>query len=150
MVHFCFLKTRLRNEEIISAIKDYKAISIRPELASLKGFIGFCFQKAEEDFVRKENVAKDFAIEWLCRIACTRNIGKAVEFCLREGEVAGIASKIKIPKRIIDAVGTGVKFPNSRKALMVLRTDYAIPAGVNKNLKFENILKEKCIVAFLE
>jgi tRNA threonylcarbamoyladenosine modification (KEOPS) complex Cgi121 subunit len=150
MVHFYFLETRLKNEEIISAIKDYKAISVRPELGALEGFVGFCFEKALEDFRRKENAADDFAIEWLCRIACTRNIRKAVEFCGWKGKVVAIASGRQIPKNKIPELGREIKFALTEKIILRLAGEYAVPAASLKKYPLEEILVEKSAVSFLE
>lgn len=149
MLNICFLETHLKNEEIISAIKDYKAISTRAELGALKEFLGFCFEKAREDFGRKENAADDFAIEWLCRIACTRNIRKAKEFCEWKGGIVAIASGIRIPKKIISKIGRETGYSLSEEKISKLAGEYSIPENARKKYGLEGILEEKCVISFL-
>ncbi|MEK6953590.1 MAG: hypothetical protein AABX01_01170 [Candidatus Micrarchaeota archaeon] len=150
MPNFYFIKTRLKNKEIISSIKEYKAISIRPDLASLKGFISAALLAAKADFSRHENVANDFAVQWICRIACKRNINQALDFVMPKGDVVGIASENPLPKSVLSKMGLPIKYSNSKTALQNIASEYSIPPKALEKYGLEDLLIEKSIVSMLE
>ncbi|MFH0971654.1 MAG: hypothetical protein V1835_03745 [Candidatus Micrarchaeota archaeon] len=150
MLYFYTLETELKNEEIISAIKNYKAIAIRPELALLEEFISFSFAKAQEDFRKKINVANAFQIEWLCRIGCSRNIDKAIAFCKFDCNTVGIASKTPIPGRILKRIGKEAKLGLNRGIEGEIMRRYSITESSLVKYPLEGLLMEKCVVSFLE
>ncbi len=150
MLYFYTLKSELKNEEIISAIKNYKAIAIRPELALLRVFISFGFGKAQEDFGKKKNAANAFPIEWLLRIACTRSIKKAIEFCTPDSDAIGVVGERPIPKKILAKIGRRYKTRLNGKMLGEVANQYGISRISLVKYPLEKLLEEKCIVSFLE
>lgn len=150
MVHVYSLETDRKNEEIISSLKGYKAIVLIPEMAVFKGFLGFCFEKAGDDFSKKTNVANDFSLQWLCRVACSRNIKKSIELLRPDAKIA-IASEKAIPKNILEKIGLGKKIPeNSKKIIFQIAKKYSIPEISLVKYDLEQLLIEKSITAFLE
>ncbi|MFH1750501.1 MAG: hypothetical protein ABH863_02380 [Candidatus Micrarchaeota archaeon] len=150
MLNFLFLDTRLDNGDIIRAVKDYKAISIRPELAALGHFVKFCHGLARKDFANGENAARDFALEWICRIACTRNIKRAAAFCDGKGGIVGIVSEGRIPEKTISVIGKRARFRMEGKTPAMLAKEYSLPERFGDAHLLQKMLVEKTIVSFFE
>jgi tRNA threonylcarbamoyladenosine modification (KEOPS) complex Cgi121 subunit len=150
MLNFYSLKTHLKNEQIISAIKDYKAIAIRPEIGVLEEFISSCFERAKEDFTYKRNVAEKFQIQWLCRIACTRNIKKAIGFCEKKTNAITIISENEISFDILKSIGEEYKFELNQNAKEKLLKEYSIPKISLAKYEFQALLEEKSLISYLE
>jgi tRNA threonylcarbamoyladenosine modification (KEOPS) complex Cgi121 subunit len=151
MLYFYSINSHLKNEEIISLVKEYKGIVLSPDLAVFKGFVKYCHQLAGEDFGNKQNIADGFAIEWLCRIACSQNIKNSIEFCKPANENISIVSELKMPEISLKKIGNKLKMDSpSQKLISDAAKKYGIPQSAQKKYGLEQLLKEKCLTAFLE
>jgi tRNA threonylcarbamoyladenosine modification (KEOPS) complex Cgi121 subunit len=150
MLYFYSIELLLKNEEIISLVKEYKGIVLSPDLAVFKAFIGYSHQLAREDFENKQNIADGFAIEWLCRIACSQNIKNSIEFCKPASANISIVSELKIPEILIAKFGKKIKMNSpSQKLISNAAKKYGITESAQKKYGFEQLLKEKSLTAFL-
>ncbi|MFH1443101.1 MAG: KEOPS complex subunit Cgi121 [Candidatus Micrarchaeota archaeon] len=157
MLHAYVLETDRKKEEIIGLLKDYKAIAVRQELALLEEYAAYCLLKAKSDFKSNANVAKEFRMEWMCRLACTKNINKAIDFCQMESGKVGILSEEGIPEAVLEKIGRpGKKSGKGQKAVLDENTEgkicslYSIPKNSLAKYGLQGLLREKSAVSFLE
>ncbi|MEK6843614.1 MAG: hypothetical protein AABY04_03935 [Candidatus Micrarchaeota archaeon] len=146
MLKFYCLESNLKIEEIITLVKEYKAIVLRGELAYLRDFIGFCNKQARKDFLEKTNIAKQFELQWILRIACKKNIGQALDFTKpRNGRIAIVCEKA-IPGKIMGKIGIPLEIENTAKILEKLSEEFGMTKAAKEKYPLEELLIEKSLV----
>jgi len=149
-VYFLRMKTNFDNAvKLLEASCGFCHVVVKPELCFSEKFLRYTLFLAYKSFQAGAASAKTTNLEWLCRIAGTGNVSKALAFCLPEknaGSVVGIASVQKIPSRTLGLVGTPARL--NKKAL---KNKCALLFGIPKKLlarySLEDLLVEKAALA---
>ncbi|MCX6767124.1 MAG: KEOPS complex subunit Cgi121 [Candidatus Micrarchaeota archaeon] len=147
-----FIRTRTGFEDLVKLLEaecgpDFAVL--RPELCFSEKFLRYTLFLAYKSFQDNRASARTIGLEWLCRIAGTGNVSKALGFCLppkEKGAVAGIACAKKIPQKTLAAAGSEVK-----TGLKALGKKAAAHFGVTKEAlaryPLEDLLIEKAALA---
>jgi hypothetical protein len=96
----------------------------------------------------KAGATRSRELEWLCRLACTHNVSKALAATSPTGEGMAVASTIPIPKRAWRAIGITRELKGAG-ALdeAFLSSFYGISEAARKNYSVLELAKEKMAVA---
>ncbi len=126
-------------------------IVIRSEYACVPRFVQYAFLQAYKSYVAGAGVAKSLSLEWLCKLALSKNVSSAVNFtkpvesaaclasvnCFENGEWKKFSTPIKVEKRYFKAFEKTLidKYCISEKALSV----YSLEDLLIESAAVENI-----------
>ncbi|MBI5224585.1 hypothetical protein HY989_01825 [Candidatus Micrarchaeota archaeon] len=146
MLQIYCLNSNMKIEEIITCVKEYKAIVLRAELCLLKDFLGFCNRQAKQDFLDKTNIANQFELQWILRVACKKNIGQALDFTKPKNTKIAIVSEKAIPGKIIGKIGTALEFENTDEMIEKISQEFGITKAAKDKYPLEKLLIEKSLM----
>lgn len=124
-------------------------IVISSEYAAVPRFVEYAFIQAFKTFEKGQNTAKSINLEWLSKLAMTKNVSNAVNFTKPSGnEVCLAAMNCFETEAELEKIGKKVKLSEKfrQKAGKTLTEKYAVPAKALNAYKLEDLLIEKAAV----
>ncbi len=147
-----FLRTETDFDNVVKLLKascGFDLVVVKPELCFSKKFLRYTLFLAYKSFQAGTASAKKIELEWLCRITGTRNVSKALDFCLPErkkNSLVGVASVEKIPREILSLGGESVDVHEKalgKKAAVLFR----VPKKLLAKYSLDDLLIEKAALA---
>ena len=124
-------------------------VVISKEYVCVSRFVEYAFTQAYKTYAKGQNTAKTLSLEWLCKLAQTKNVISAVNFTKPNGKEVCLASVncFETPAEL-EKIGTELAITKAfrQEAFETLIEKYAIPAKALEVYKLEDLLIEKAAV----
>ena len=128
-------------------------VVVKPELGILPRFLRYTLFSTYKSFQQERAPAKDFALSWLCFIACTPKIDRALKFAAPDGKRIAIACEDELSPAALAQLGPLASFADDGKwraaAEKRLAEMYGLSRAALANYSLEDLLIEKSAVALL-
>lgn len=148
------LETIPELEKIVSMLKQTgaNAVVLKPEFSIALKPINYAYFLAYKSFSQNTAVAREFGLEWISKLACTKNIGKALAFCLPKQKIVLLASGFPLEKEFLKKIGKQLK--PSKAVNQVYRSKltelYALGEKELVNYSLEDLIAEKIALNNIE
>ncbi len=142
----------LEVNEVLGLVKKRhphaRAIVVRKELG-LEDLLYFSLFLALKAFQNRpaESHARSLELEWLCRLACTPNVSKALERTAPQGEEKVISSTVGFENKLKKKLGISGKKINAISDVKFLSEFYGISEAALKNYSVLDLARERMAVA---
>ncbi len=147
MYSICLLRSNCSIEEFVKAMPvDSHFVVLRPEYVCVFRFVEYAFIQAFKTF-EAHGTAKNLSLEWLCRVALSKNVSKALSFTKPEKSTWCVAC-VNLEKKQLEKFGK-VEAPSkkfcvsSAKFLVEL---YGVPKKALELYSLQDLLIEKAAV----
>ncbi|MGB9577139.1 MAG: hypothetical protein ACP5IG_03080 [Candidatus Micrarchaeia archaeon] len=149
-----FLESDLKQAELVAELRkslEGPFIVVKPELGIFPRFLKYCLFSTYKSFQEERAPAKDFALSWLCFVACTPKIDKALALTAPRKNVFAVVSES--PAHVTARIGREIRFPSSAreraKAEEEVAREYDVSKAALENYCVEDLLIEKAAVSLL-
>ena len=118
-----------------------------PEIGFLERFLKYTLFLTYKSLQQESPLRPD--ILWLCRIACTNNIDRALDFTKPAGKKVVLTSEEELSKSTIAAVGKAYEptAAERKEAEKTLQKKFGLSDAALKEYALEDLLIEKAAVA---
>ena len=144
--------TGLEVNEMLKLVKkrhpQAQAIFVRNELG-LEDLLYFSLFLTLKAFQNRpaESHAKSIGLEWLCRLACTPNVSKALVWTAPQGGEKVIASTVSFNDKLKKKLGISEKNRKSMPDVKFLSEFYGISEAALENYSILELARERMAVA---
>ncbi|MBI4406742.1 hypothetical protein HY571_02405 [Candidatus Micrarchaeota archaeon] len=148
MYSICLLRSNNSIDEFVKAMPaDSYFVVLRPEYVCVPRFVEYAFIQAFKTFETGRQTANTISLEWLAKLALTKNVSKAL-FVTKPEKGLWCVACINLEKKALEKFGK-FKRPGKEfceKAGKKLVTLYNIPKKALEVYSLEDLLIEKAAV----